>query len=85
MKKLLVQSTYSIQVTVDDLLKITRKDNESDSGDDQLYLLLEEISGIKSVDYDGHFGPWIWVTVDKDKDNAETWKRIEGTIKEYLK
>lgn len=45
---------------------------------------LEKISGVSKVDYDGHFGAAIYLTLDLDSDSTKTHESIKATISEHL-
>jgi hypothetical protein len=77
---------YCIDVPVKNLKRILDLDNKAlDDYDDVLYMRLMDIEGVENAKYDGHFGPYIFVELDCQCDNGETWKLIENTIKDYIK
>ena len=83
MKRELTMSSYSIEV---DLLSIMTLDNarENDNDwDNTLFNLLDKIKGVSRVDYNGHFGPYVWLSIEAEHDTPETWERIEKTITEF--
>jgi hypothetical protein len=45
---------------------------------------LEKISGVSKVDYDGHFGAAVYLTVDFDSDTTKTHDAIASVIAEHL-
>jgi len=79
--KRVISTNYSIDVSVKELLSIMSKDNEVER---PLYVLLAEIDGVYDVDYSGHFGPYIYITLLIEYDNKNVWKTIHKTIKNYL-
>lgn len=73
--------SYSIHVemsTFERLLAIERESN------DTLYWLLGQIPGVKNIDYDGHFGNVIYLSIENDCDLIATKKRIMEVITERL-
>lgn len=76
-----ISTNYSIDVPVKELLTIMVKDGEVEH---PLYMLLIEIDGISDVDYNGHFGPHIYITLDIGYDNEDVWKAVHETIENYL-
>lgn len=66
------KTSYTIDVTIEELEKI------EEAG--RLYELLGAILGVSNVDYDGHFGPHIFLDVEKEDDNTDTWDKIFATI-----
>ncbi len=83
MKKYATSTKYCIEITKGQMLKVLNKDSEALDG--HLFELLDKMYGIDEVDYDGTFGPRIFVTVGKDADNKEMWDSIFETINEYIK
>ncbi len=47
-----------------------------------LYDALEAIDGVTGVDYDGHFGAFVFFSVDLDVDVPATLEKIKNTIGE---
>jgi hypothetical protein len=45
---------------------------------------LENIRGAYNIDYDGHFGPHIFLSIEVEEDTKETWGLIFDTIENYL-
>lgn len=78
MLKTLVQKTYAVDVTVNRLFEILREDAESGPS---LDMKLRELDGIIKVEYDGHFGPHIFITIEVGEDTDETWRLAEEIIK----
>ncbi len=79
-----VSSNYTIEVTVEQMLAILARDNES-ATEDCLHTQLARIDGIEdTVEYDGHFGPFVFVTIRDEEDEPNTWETILQTIDEYL-
>ena len=80
---------YAINISKENLLKILEKDSEllgsTDIAEDPLYLEIETCSdGISEIDYDGHFGPYIFLTLEKKYDTDATWDVIYSTIRGFL-
>jgi len=50
--------------------------------DEILSKKLDKIKGLNNVDYNGHFGPYIWLTIETECDTSETWSEIEKFINE---
>ena len=73
---------YQIDIQRKSLVRILNEDRCVPS---PLYERLMKVPGIEKVDYDGHFGPYIFVELECEHDNGLTWNWIENTIKEYLK
>ena len=41
---------------------------------------LDKLDGVWNVEYNGHFGSAIYLTLDVEHDNDETWAEIEKII-----
>lgn len=74
---------YTLYITRKELLKILANDGEQHL-DDYLFSLLNKLPGVVDTDYDGHFGPHIFVTIEHEFDTEENWKVIEQTIADYI-
>lgn len=73
MLKTLVQKTYCIDVSVDRMNEILKEN-----------ILCEQLNGLEGiikVEYDGHFGPYIFMTIEVGVDTDETWRWAEEYIK----
>ena len=81
MIKRVMSTNYALDISVEKLLAIMDKDREAE---DPLYMLLIGIDGVADVDYDGHFGPHIYVTLYIEYENEDMWKSIYETIENYL-
>jgi hypothetical protein len=73
------RTTYCITVGVDIMLSIMDKD----WGDKPLYELLVEETNCHKVDYDGHFGPFVYVSIMAEYDTPKHKKKIMQIIRDY--
>jgi hypothetical protein len=71
---------YALQLSVDNFIKVERKDNEVDH---PLYQRLEMLQNVTKVDYNGHFGPFIFVNVNPS-DPGETTDAVKDMIEQYV-
>lgn len=76
-----ISTNYVLDIPAEKLSAIMFKDNEVPS---PLYLLLTDIDGVFNVDYDGHFGPHICMTLDIESESEDVWKVIYEIIENYL-
>jgi hypothetical protein len=74
-------TAISYMISVEDLSAIMDKDDEHSP---PLYLLLSSIEGVFDIEYDGHFGPHIYLSIEHEHDNQDIWKTIHKTIESYL-
>ena len=76
------------QYTVDiDLIKVMELDSELENEgdyDNHLYHLINRVRGVINVDYNGHFGPVIFIDIETEYDDENTWSGIEMVIDAYL-
>lgn len=80
----IVSKSYSIPIDdVDDFLAIDKYEGELD-GSKCLYLSLETISGVYNVDYNGHFGSYIYLSIEEEHDTKETHKKIFDLIETQI-
>ena len=76
-----VSTNYILDITTEKLSSIMDKDCEADH---PLYMLLAKIDGIHDVDYNGHFGPHIYVTLESEYEGGDVWRTVYETIENYL-
>lgn len=74
---------FTIELSKEDFIKIMDKDAERLLLHTTLGYELEQIEGISEVDYDVHFGPHIYYTVELEHLDGST-KQIDKIIKDYL-
>lgn len=79
---LISSKTYCVEVTVNDLKRILELDNRVEYRV-QLHKLLEA-NGAYQVEYDGHFGPFIWYTLDEQPKLDEMQAKILTCISEFI-
>lgn len=75
MRKYANQTTYQIEMTVDEF---TERGLVHD-GDEKGYKVFSELnvlSGVREVEFNGHFGPNVFVTIETEHDNESTWNMI---------
>ena len=68
---------------LDDFLEMGNYECETvlGDGDTCLYKILEEFTNAYDVDYNGHFGNYIFLSLMAEHDNEIEWKSIEMLIK----
>jgi len=76
-----MSTNYALDIPAEKLSAIMDKDCEAE---DSLYMLLIKIDGVSDVDYNGHFGPHIYITLDIEYENEDVWKTIYKMIENYL-
>ena len=82
--------SYSIQIEDDPFLDLL--DSESyvsgnaafDKGQATLNEKLEKLPGVTKVDYNGHFGGAVYLTIDCDEDTTSLKKQIARIIERHL-
>ena len=79
--KSIISTNYMLDLPAEKLIRIMRKDSSCYT---PLHIILGNIKGMFSVDYDGHFGPHIFFSIEIEDDNKETWDLIYKTIENYL-
>lgn len=76
-----MSANYMLDISAKELLVIMAKDRETKY---PLYILLGSIDGISKVNYVGHFGPHIYLTLDTEHESKDVWKVIYEIIENYL-
>jgi hypothetical protein len=78
-----VQTVYCIQLSKPEFKKIMLHDTIN--RDKPLWRMLhKEVGGISDIEYNGHFGPNVWVTIDKEYDDGKTWNQIDEIITKII-
>jgi len=72
---------YALSLDAPTLLKILDKDTISE---ESLHEHLDKIEAIRDIDYNGHFGPYIYLKLSADHDDSATWCIIHKIIDEYV-
>lgn len=86
LKKECTMRQYEIEI--DNLMEIIETDSDCENNDDWNEILSEKldmVNGVTDSDYNGHFGHYIFLTIDSKYDNDETWNTIESVIKNHIK
>ena len=81
-------TSKSYEIEIDNLMAIVDIDRERENDGDWDGILSEQLDlldGITNSDYNGHFGNYIFLTIDSKHDNDKTWDAIETTIKDHIK
>jgi hypothetical protein len=85
-KKMMVSVEYALTVDNDIFSKILDKDDEAGDFTETLsQQLMETLDGVSEVDYDGHFGPHIYIHLDPKFDYSSTWFAVYKIINDYVK
>jgi len=73
-------TSYSIEIPVD-VFSVHLMGDERDSFNNRvpLYQKLANVPGVDGVEYDGHFGNYVYLTIDIEHDNKYT-KNVIGKI-----
>ena len=70
---------YAVEVDEKDFVECIINEDEL-----LLYDRLNEIDGVTGVEYDGHFGPFIYFSVDLDKDVPAILEQVKKTIERHI-
>jgi hypothetical protein len=74
--------SYQLDLTKE--LDVTVVERIDDVINVALVSVLEKIDGVSSVEYNGHFGNYIFLNLDIDENNAKTKKIITKSIEEHF-
>lgn len=83
----ITSSSYKIKINdCEDFLNICNYDDELFYEDDSrpLWKRLDDISGVDEIDYNGHFGSNVWLTVTEEYNSNGTWIDIFQTINDFI-
>jgi multidrug efflux pump subunit AcrB len=80
-KKVATSTNYVIAYGLENFKKMTDIEIHKEKYlDDQL----EKIDGILKIEYNGHFGPNIFIEVDNDYDNLVLWSRVDRILRKFV-
>ena len=71
---------YALQLSVDNFIAVERKDDEVDH---PLHERLETLQNVVKIEYNGHFGPFIFVNITPTNP-GETLDAIKDMIVQYV-
>lgn len=77
-----VSRNIRLNVPSEDLLAILKY--ESTCPNVPLCNKLNRIPGVSDTNYDGHFGPHIFFTLDRENDNRDTRNLVDSTITAFI-
>ncbi len=80
-KKVATSTKYVIAYGLENFKKMM--DIEID-GEISLYDQLDKINGILDVEYNGHFGPNIFIEVDNDYNDLLLWAKVDRILKRFV-
>ena len=73
-------SHYCVAVSAERLLRIIEADDQLN---DSLLDRLQQIGGVYDVDYNGHFGLFVYLAIEVDYDTPTTHKAVIDVIESY--
>lgn len=76
MRRSVTRLTYAIEMTVDEFTERGLLGWDEDETGVNIYNDLVGMPEVVEVNYDGHFGPNVFITLYPDDDNESTWKKI---------
>jgi hypothetical protein len=82
-----VEKRYAVEIDVDAFLIITSikySDYQDDMISPTLCDDLNKIPGLHNIDYNCHFGNYIYFTVSTDDDNEKLRKEVEDCIEKHI-
>jgi len=76
---------YCVGMTIAEMLKVIDKDVERFDNEEQLYDRLVALDYIVKVEYNGMFGPYVFLEIAYEDDTSKNWREILGIIENYIK
>ena len=84
LKRKAIATKYSIEMPMDDFCALESYENELPTIDNCLFTTLEKQTYACDVDYNGHFGNYIYLTLETEDDTPEMWADIMRIITEQI-
>lgn len=75
---------YEIPISLKEFVILTEWERHCPAGISALNEVLEEKSPACGVDYNGHFGTSIFLTLETQDDTPKTWATIELIINDWI-
>lgn len=73
--------SYAVEMSKDDFRSIMDYDDESFEKDyPSLFDMLLKIEGIEEVEYDGHFGPYLYLDISADASIEAVKQRVNDVL-----
>lgn len=81
--KEVTRRSYAITISLERFKEITEAESFKNIGSNGPTIgeQLEKLDGVWDVEYNGHFGVFIYLTLDDEDDTDATWEQIEAIIK----
>ena len=76
-----IEKRYAVEIDIE-LFSIL---DSQDYGSHRLHDDLDKISGVRDIEYNGHFGNFVYFSVSTSDDKPSLHKKIERCIEKHLK
>ena len=80
MKRERVSSQYVITVNLGLIMDSDRHCENENLWEEVLSTKIDKLPGVSGTEYNGHFGNFVWVTLETENDIKETWEEIKLLI-----
>jgi len=87
MKFVETNKQFCVELTVEEFTKIMDRETEQENDhdwDNHLYQELNKIDGVDDTDYNGHFGPNIFFSLDVQFNEAKTIEAVKKIIEKWV-
>lgn len=74
---------YAVPLPMRDFARLTERENKQPELDNDLGTALDQLPGVSGTDYNGHFGSYIYYTVDADDDTPELQAQVVELIRKH--
>ena len=78
----IVSTSYCVELAVGEMVDLIKTEKYDD--DENLVENLSLIEGVSDVDWNGHFGPIIYLTLELGNDTPWTWEEIYNCIDYHI-
>lgn len=91
LKSVITARKYAVELSIDDMISLEEGDslliNKEFDDTSQLHTQLENMKGVSiyEIEFNGHFGPYIFFTVNDDDDTPVLHDRIHKMIRKHIK
>ena len=75
--------SYTYEIDYDMYVAIEDRDFEEDEWKNTLAGRIDQLDGVCDTDYNGHFGPYVFFSIDAEDDAHELNQTIIGMINDW--
>ena len=84
LKPIILHRRYCIEVPLEGMIRLLERERKLVNIDDMLSTKIDDYMGVFDSNYDGHFGAYVFYTVEDEYDCPELHANIVKLVEEYI-